>query len=218
MPNLTDDELGTLLRETFADREQLADKLPETTEPVRRRTAVPILLAAAAVLAVLAGVLYGVSRVGAAAPPEPAASTPAPARTSTDDARIWAAGLSTMLRTVRPIDGWRSVVVLDLSDVGKNHVRKGPPISPEQRALLRRLVRETAPIQYHAEMSPAPATCGDNRIGVVQLSDVVDKGDHAEVDVSLFYNCGRWMTAKYRVERRGAGWVVTATLEQRRDG
>ncbi|MFF0338660.1 hypothetical protein [Kribbella sp. NPDC004875] len=214
MPKLTDDELGTLLRETFSAREQLTDQLPETTEPSRRRSAVPILLAAAAVLAVLAGVLYGVSRVGAG-PTQPAATPTALARTATDDARIWAVGLDSLLQSVKPDGGWRSVIVMDLSDVGKDHLRKGPPIAPEQRTLISELVSRTAPITYHGEMSPAPATCDNSGVGVAQLRDVIDKGDHAEVEVNLYHDCTHWTTAKYRVERQGVDWVITQTFWKR---
>ncbi|MDX6283081.1 MAG: hypothetical protein QOH03_4152, partial [Kribbellaceae bacterium] len=57
MPKLTDEEVGQLLRETFTEKEELLDHLPEaTTIPVRRRKA-PVLLAAAAVIVILAGVL-----------------------------------------------------------------------------------------------------------------------------------------------------------------
>ncbi|MFI5692014.1 hypothetical protein ACIA58_09270 [Kribbella sp. NPDC051586] len=209
MPKLTDDELGELLRETFADREALVDRLPAAT---KRPSRLPVLLAAAAVLAVLAGVLYGVSRIGAAAPEQPAA-TPA-ARTAKDDAQIWGAALDHMLRTVRPPAGWRSVIVLDLSDVGKEHARKGPPISAAQRALMTRLVRTAAPIQFHGDMPPAAPTCRDSRVGVVQIFDVVEKGDHAEADVALFHDCKHWQTAKYRVEKERTYWVVTATLAE----
>ena len=51
MARLTDEELERLLRETFADKEDQVDSLPQTTK--RRRPAAPVLLAAAAVLVVL---------------------------------------------------------------------------------------------------------------------------------------------------------------------
>jgi hypothetical protein len=213
MPKLTDAELGDLLRETFADREHLIDHVPEATEPARGRGPLPALLAAAAVLAVVAGVLYGVSRIGAAAPEQPAA-TPS-ARTADDDARIWAASLNTMLRTVRPAAGWRSVIVLDLSDVGADHVRKGPPISRFQRVLIIERVYKTASVDFHGEMSPAPPSCADSRVGVVQIADVVGKGDHAETEISLFHDCKLRTNAKYRLERTGTRWAVTETLSTR---
>ncbi|WP_329005112.1 hypothetical protein OHA18_17190 [Kribbella sp. NBC_00709] len=209
MTRLTDDELGELLRETFTEHEELVDRLPAAT---KRRSPLPAMLAAAAVLVVLAGVLYVANRTGAADSAPPAA-TPPTTRTADDDATIWTASIETLLRTVKPAAGaWRSVIVLDLSDVGTKHARKGPPISADQRETMTYLVRKIAPLQFHRDMAPAPPTCRDNRVGVVQLADVIDKGDHVEAQVSLFHDCNHWETATYRVEHRGPFWVVTATL------
>ncbi|MGW5193108.1 hypothetical protein ACWEOO_27940 [Kribbella sp. NPDC004138] len=209
MPKLTDDELGDLLRETFADHEHLADHLPEAT---KRHRIAPVLFAAAAVLAVLAGALYGVSRVGAADPAPPAA-TPTPTRTASDDALIWTASIETLLRSVKPGSGaWRSVIVLDQSDDGTNHPPKGPPISADQQEMMTYLVRRIAPLQFRGHLLPAPPTCQDNRVGVVMISDVVDKGDHVEARASLFHDCNHASNATYRVEHRGPSWVVTGTV------
>ncbi|MER7246108.1 hypothetical protein [Kribbella sp. NPDC000426] len=209
MTRLTDDELGELLRETFAEQEELIDRLPAAT---KRWSPLPALLAAAAVLVVLAGVLYAVNRTGAADSAPPAAF-PMPTRRADDDALIWTASIETLLRSVKPTAGaWRSVIVLDLSDVGTKHARKGPPISADQRETMAYLARRIAPLQFHGEMAPAPPTCRDNRVGVIQIADAIDKGDHLEVQVSLFHDCNHRETATYRVEHHGPFWVVTATL------
>ncbi|MET9269706.1 hypothetical protein [Kribbella sp. NPDC003557] len=221
MPKLTDDELGDLLRETFADREASADRetfadreylIDQLPGAKRRRGRLPVLLAAAAVLAVLAGALYGVGRVGAADPAPPAA-TPTPTRTASDDALIWTASIETLLRSVKPGSGaWRSVIVVEQSDDGTNHPPKGPPISADQQEMMTYLVRRIAPLQFREHLLPAPPTCQDNRVGVVLISDVVDKADHVEVRVSLFHDCNHASNATYRVEHRGPSWVVTGTV------
>jgi hypothetical protein len=56
MSKLTEDDAVRLLRETFADREQLLADLPSATTSTTRRRG-PIVLASAAVVAVLGGVL-----------------------------------------------------------------------------------------------------------------------------------------------------------------
>ena len=76
MAKLTDEELERLLRETFADKEDLLDSLPQATK--RRRPVAPLLLAAAAVLAVLGSILYGVSRGGDLDPVPPVATASTP--------------------------------------------------------------------------------------------------------------------------------------------
>jgi hypothetical protein len=211
MPKLTDAELGELLRETFTEREHLIDHLPQATEPPRRRSPIPVLLAAAAVLAVLAGALYGVTRVGASDTAPPAA-TPGPKRTAYDDAMVWSASIETLLRTVKPNPrAWKSVIVLDQSDVGTARAHKGPPISAAQRELITSSLRKITSLRFEGPMPPATPTCRDSRVGVVEIADLVDKGDHVEARVSLFHDCNHWNAATYRVEHRGPFWVVTKT-------
>ncbi|TDW18674.1 hypothetical protein [Kribbella kalugense] len=208
MTRLTDDELGELLRETFTGQEELIDKLPEAT---KRRSRVPVLLAAAAVLAVLAGVLYGVHRVGAPDPVEPAGTATAPDHTGRD-AEIWAAAIETIVRKNVPKSGWTTALVMDLSDVGKHHLRKGPPMSPPQRRLMAATVDPTIRLGFRGEFSPASVTCPNHRTVVLQVSDVLEKSGHLEVNVAIFYGCTQTDTARYRVEPKGQDWVVTATL------
>ncbi|WP_432886119.1 hypothetical protein ACQPYH_02930 [Kribbella sp. CA-245084] len=208
MSRLTDDELGVLLRETFTEREDLADQLPEETRRARRA---PVLLAAT-VLAVVAGVLYGVHRAAAPDPVEPAAT--AADRTSRD-ARVWALAIETIVRKDEPKTGWTKAIVMDLSDVGNHHLRKGPSISGQQRKLMGAIVHPTVPLQFaDDDPSPAAVTCPDPRAAVLQVSDVVEKSGHLEVSVGIFYGCTRAETAKYKIERKGQDWVVTANLGQ----
>ncbi|GAA2820281.1 hypothetical protein [Kribbella solani] len=107
MPKLTDDELAELLRETFADKEDLADSLPVATK--RRHRVAPALLAAAAVLAVIAGVLVaadGLRRHDPAARPGTGSSDTAQPETrrtrSGEDGAVWAAAIATLTRNLRP--------------------------------------------------------------------------------------------------------------------
>src|SRR5690242_6396714 len=114
MPDLTDEELGTLLRETFADREALVGRaehhVPTATKP---RRVMPVLLAAATVLVVLGGVLYGVQRLQPGTTQSTTTTTaPAPvagpalatvqaagADHSTRDADVWGLAIGVMLRS-----------------------------------------------------------------------------------------------------------------------
>ena len=125
MSKLTDDDIEQLLRETFADKENLVDELPLAT---KRRNPGPVLLAAAAVLVVLAGVLYGVNRAGDPGAVSPAGQVSTTVRSEGDDAMIWAAAIESMLRQVTPGQGWKTVFVLDESKAGK-----GPAFSDPQR-------------------------------------------------------------------------------------
>ena len=109
MAKLTDDDIEQLLRETFADKENLVDELPSAT---KRRSPGPVLLAAAAVLVVLAGVLYAVNRAGDPDAVSPAGQVSPTVRFESDDAMIWAKAIQSMLRQVTPGQGWKTVFVL----------------------------------------------------------------------------------------------------------
>jgi hypothetical protein len=126
MGKLTDEDIEQLLRETFADKENLVDELPLAT---KRRNPAPVLLAAAAVLVVLAGVVYGVSRAGDLGAVSPAGPVSTTVRSESDDAMIWAAAIEAMLRQVTPGQGWKTVFVLDESKLGK-----GPTFSGGSRS------------------------------------------------------------------------------------
>ncbi len=100
MPKLTDDELGDLLRETFADQENLVDHLPKAT---KRRPLVPVLLAAAAVLAVLGRHVQTVAAIRPAS--RRATATPA------DAADVWATAMPRDRRSHEPAGGWRKLQI-----------------------------------------------------------------------------------------------------------
>jgi hypothetical protein len=48
--------------------------------------------------------------------------------------------------------------------------------------LMAAIVRKTAPIEFHEDLSLAPPTCRDRRVGVTLVSEIADEDDHAEVD------------------------------------
>jgi hypothetical protein len=86
MTHLTDDDLGDLLRATFADHEHLADPdlaVALASSPARRpRRGRVLLAAAAAVVVVAAGTTYLVSRGSGAGPSAGPTSSPTPAAPS----------------------------------------------------------------------------------------------------------------------------------------
>ncbi|MEI8407937.1 MULTISPECIES: hypothetical protein [unclassified Kribbella] len=205
---MTDQDLEQLLRETFADKEDLVDSLPQATK--RRRPVGPVLLAAAAVLVVLGGILYGVNRDGGADPaPPPVAVAPAG-----DDAEIWGAAIATIterfqskydLRTVALSDGFRAARFQENTGTVR-------AFSVAEKDRIADLVAKAAGVQVTwSEAGPETAQC-IRTLARVGVGDVVDKGDHKEVRTSIAYNCGYAYLLTYRVEKRGDTWTVTGTV------
>jgi hypothetical protein len=205
---LTDEELGDLLRETFTERETLADHLPEAT---KRRNPVPVLLAAAAVLVVLAGVLYGVHRPDR--PSQPLAATPAATSPDSDDGRIWAAAVVSIARRVEPSDGWQVVQVFGQGQRAETQALKASPapvvtFSATAKARIEMAVRPLAPVTFDGE----DPSCADRRVATVTVGPVVSKTDHKEVHTSIFYDCGRGSILTYRIEQAAGIWKVTGIV------
>ncbi|WP_410788912.1 hypothetical protein [Kribbella sp. C-35] len=201
---LTDDELGDLLRETFAEHETLTDHLPAAT---RRRSPAPILLAAAAVLAVLVGVLYGVHRPDRSDPPP--AATPAVA----DDGLIWAAAVVAIARRVEPADGWQTVQVSGQGQrayTQKSNASPAPVVtfSAAAKARIEEAVRPLATVAWGGD----DTSCTARRVAMVTLGPVVSKADHKEVHASIFYDCGRGSILTYRIEDVDGSWKVIGTV------
>jgi len=175
---MKDEELGDLLRETFASKEHQLDSLPEAINPVKRRTG-PILLAAASVLVVLGGILYaanGGAGSNQAGPGETASvpgatdgpvrtmpgSTPPgstqPGSTSTAvpgesrNALIWAAAITEILKIERPSAGWPGVRVLDASNAGAGGgsvtYEYAPRFTAAERAAIEQALAGVAPVQW----------------------------------------------------------------------
>ncbi|MFC6161441.1 hypothetical protein [Kribbella jiaozuonensis] len=205
MTKLTDEELGDLLRETFADRETLVRQLPEAT---KRRHPGPILLAAAAVLAVLAGVLYGVHRADRPDPAPPVAA-------ATEPGDIWGAAIVAIARQFAPAGGWQSIEVSGPGDRPWTLPSGAtpPPVvkfTAEDRKRIEQVVAPVAPVVWNGRDSGN--ACDGRRVASISVGPIVDKGDHQEVAVSIFYDCGRGYLPTYRIERVDGVWKVTGTI------
>jgi hypothetical protein len=239
MARLTDEDLERLLRETFADKEKLvaektepvADKdelveaLPEATN--RRRPVAPILLAAASVLVVLGGILYGVSR-GSADPAPPVATAGVAGGSenasgnASPDADIWAAAITAITQradqavgpeSVQTAQIVRTVLVVDQTATfaGAERASAVRAFSAAQKDRIADLVAKAAPVRVEWP-SPAvtyTAKC-DQTVARVSVGEVVDKGDHKEVSTAIS-NCS-YTALTYRIEKRGDNWTVTGTV------
>ncbi|TCC12217.1 hypothetical protein [Kribbella soli] len=206
---LTDDELGDLLRETFAEHETLTDHLPEAS---KRRSHGPVLLAAAAVLVVLVGVLYGVNRPGHSDPPPTA--TPAATPAVSEDGRIWAVAVVSIARLAEPSDGWQVVQVFGQGQRAHTQVLKASPapvvtFSAAAKARIEEAVRPLAPVAWGGGVDES---CTARRVATVTVGPVASKADHKEVPTSIFYDCGRGSILTYRIEKVDGSWKVTGTV------
>lgn len=230
MPDPTDEELGTLLRETFADREALVGRadhhVPTAT---KHRRAMPVLLAAAMVLVVLGGVLYGIQRIHSADTVQPAATvtgavtpTASPATYTTRDADIWGLAIGVMLRSFQMpgkkptgFSQFTRAIVVDSPSTAPGRVRPGPQFSSDQRVVMFSHTIRIMPVTVLGRSLPDDAACSAYpKTAIIRLSDVLDKGDHLEVDVALSMpvGCSGATSARYRVEPRGAHWVITQNM------
>lgn len=228
MPDPTDEELGTLLRETFADREALVGRaehhVPTAT---KHRRAMPVLLAAAMVLVVLGGVLYGVQRLHPADTIQPAATvsasatpTTSPAVYNTRDADIWGLAIGLTIRTyentrpgpkaIKPIV---KAVLVDSPSTAPGRVRPGNQFSSDQGVIIESHLIRIAPLSILSGKPNIGCWTYPNA-ALLSVSDVLDQGDHLEVDVSMTLpnECAETVSARYRVEPRGAHWVITRNL------
>ena len=207
MTKLTDDELGELLRETYAGKESLVDRLPEAT---RRRSPAPALLAVTAVLAVLAGVLYGVNRLGGADSVDPAAtSTATPASTplagSDESGDIWGAVVVAMARQFKPAGvNWQAI------QVNGGHLGSRPQtvtFSPEVRVQVARAVKPVAPVVWGGPESPV--SCKPGPVPIITVYPIFAYPDHREARAVFVRGCGNRHDVTYRLEKAGAVWKVT---------
>lgn len=208
---LTDDELGDLLRETFAEHETLTDHLPEAT---RRRRLAPVLLAAAAVFVVLVGlvgVLYDVDRP--ARSDQPLAGTPAVTVAGSEDGLIWAAAVVSIARLAEPSDGWEVVQVSGQGQHAYTQNRTGSPapvvtFSAVAKMRIEMAVRPLAPVTFEG----GDPSCAARRVATVTVGPVVSKAGHKEVHASIFYDCGRGSILTYRIEKVTGVWKVIGTV------
>jgi hypothetical protein len=210
MGKLTDEELEQLLRETFADKEKLTDRLPKAT--TRRWSVAPVLLAAATVLIVLAGILYGVNRGGAADPAPPVATSGV--ADATQNADIWAAAITAMAQRFAPADGWSSLEVLDRPSGVRTQVPQesgAAQFSPAVKERISQLAGTVAPVRWPTQ-AVFTQSCTAARIAGIVVGEVVTSGDHKEVRVRIHYNCNYSYAQTYRVEKVGDAWTATGTV------
>jgi hypothetical protein len=209
MARLTDEELERVLRETFADKEELLDTLPQATTK-RRRPVAPVLLAAAAVLVVLGSILYGVNRGGDVNPAPPVAAAPAG-----DNAEIWAAAITAVTQKFQPEYDLRSV---DLSGqtfvvmTASERTSRPPVFTVPEKDRIADQVARAANVQVSwVDGSLQNQHCIRSR-AEVSVGKVVDKDDHKEVRTRIAYNCGYGYMLTYRIEKSGGRWTVTGTV------
>jgi hypothetical protein len=209
MTKPTDDEIGRLLRETFADKEELVESLPEASKPKHRRTG-PILLAAASVAAVLGGIIYAADRANQPGPGQAQATTTAPALNDIyvlpDDQLIWAAAIKEILTIERPAAGWPGVNVLDVPTRGQ------PFTEQEKSGIGSRL--SSVPVQWVRTLPTGAKACEQPSVAkpYVTLGPIVSKDGHVEVATSIWRGCldAHWLT--YRLDKKADRWLVTGTV------
>ncbi|MEU4192981.1 hypothetical protein AB0E69_13870 [Kribbella sp. NPDC026611] len=213
MPDLTDAELGDLLRETFTEQERLLDHLPEATK--RRRSPVPVLLAAAAVLAVLAGVLYGADRPSHPAPP---AATPA----HSELGDVWGVAIATLASRYQPSGGWTEVEVISRNAwpssqplattyQGATPQSRATPVtfSDADKAGIEQAVTKVAPVRWDvAAGGTRVQSCRPQRAAIVIVGPVVPKGDRQQVQLTLHDGCGLARVAHYVLQQASGVWTV----------
>ncbi|MFC9687454.1 hypothetical protein ACFTSF_02875 [Kribbella sp. NPDC056951] len=188
MPKLTDDQLGDLLRETFADHE--SDSLPAAT---KRRRVAPILIAAAAVLAVVLGsVVYGVQRPD----PAPPAATP----TADTNADVWATAIRKIATAHQPAGGWRTLRIYTtlwrIQGTEAIPVEPNEPMPPSgsrmgfqveraERDRIGRLVGDLAPVEW----SDGIAAACPRDVAEITIGQIAHYPDYKLVNVHITYGC-----------------------------
>ncbi|QNE20258.1 hypothetical protein F1D05_23015 [Kribbella qitaiheensis] len=236
---MKDEDLGLLLRETFAEKEELIDNLPEATIIARRRTG-PILLAAASVLVILGGILYAVqwtghdTPIGQATTTGPAATTapgsiptmtPPPGSTATDGqpvperSMIWAAAIAEILKIERPAAGWPGIRVLDAPNggAGGNGItyELATPFTAAERAGIEKALAAVAPVHWVRSRPTGGANVCDQPAAkepYVTVGPIVPTQGHVEVGINVWRGCldARWMT--YRLDQKAGTWTVMGTI------
>jgi hypothetical protein len=177
---------------------------------------------------VLAGVLYGVQRLHPTATHEPAATvtaatpTASPAAYTTRDADVWGLAIGVMLRSFRTpgkapagFSPFTRAIVVDSASAVSGRTHGGPQFSPDQRVIMFSHTIRIMPVTILGRSLPDDVSCSAYpKTAIIRLSDVLDKGDHLEVGVALSMpaGCSGTTSARYRVEPRGAHWVITQNL------
>lgn len=231
MPKLTDEEVGQLLRETFADKENLVDQLPSATTARRK---LPMLLAAASVLAVLGG---GVAIVGTDHKQEarPAGETtksvvsgvrPQTATTTTAELNLttasWGVALKEAMKWERPAAGWPAVKILDrpyrTAGNPSGQGGAGQPFDAKTRTQLEGYAG--VPVEWVASRPGGDDVC-DKASGQPYITigqPVFDKSaSNATLGMSVWRGCMDALWVTYRLAdvpnpSGGVDWKVTGTV------
>jgi hypothetical protein len=234
MAKLTEDETVRLLKETFADREQLVDAgLPEatTTRSAPRRRSWPVLAAAASVLAVAAGSLY-VAQGGdrpEVEPPIATTTTTSPGTGSSSqvppvaarDAAIWAAAIKEIATVDAPAGGWPGLIVLDapvdgmLSTKGPGHEVRGKPFSATVRRDIETLLADVAPVEWvpkRPDLQLGEGLCARPPLNrpIITVGPIAEKPNGRVTVVAYSWrDCGQGNWKAFDLVKQGAAWRVT---------
>ncbi|MDX6236147.1 MAG: hypothetical protein QOG10_962 [Kribbellaceae bacterium] len=225
MTKLTADEAVQLLRETFAEKENLVDRLPEAISRQGRWRA-PALLAAASVLVIFGAVLYVGRSTGEPDPgvvqatvTNPVSTDPRPGQGVPLESAVWAAAIEAMAKWERPAKGWPSLTVLDAPHEGAGSPTglpvRGTPFSADIRSRIEQALTDVAPIRWERERPAGTENvCAQPaaKSPYITVGPIVSKDGHVEVGINTWRGCldARWLT--YRLDRAGAGWKVTGTV------
>lgn len=227
--NRTDDDLGQLLRETFADAERLAGEPARPDRPHRPRL---MMLAAAA--SVAAVTLVGVTVIRSAGDPvvTSPASTPT-VRTTTSPGipsgaiarpasatAIYAAVLRREF--AREKLGFKALWILDAPHIGvspmdKTPVRRGAPFDATSRAMIEQALADLGRVRWVPDADAArvggECTAVRDKGVILTVGEIRSAGQHVEVGASSWFGClgAHWGT--YRLDPAADGaWRVTGTV------
>ncbi|GAA0571380.1 hypothetical protein HPO96_32700 [Kribbella sandramycini] len=217
MPELTDDQLGSLLRETFTDHQADVDTLPEATKS-RRRLITPALVAAA-VLSVVAGSVYAVRNAGpdAEAPVASPSSPTAQFEVTDDDTKVWTLSAQTLAKGLKPAAGWEKLILQGLRD---SKTGPEPVIEPKQRRLIALMTSDHGPAEWRGSAPLPPELyqeCDNDRIGLIELGKITKVGDTRVLRVRLTQSCHGDYTATYTLvkdpsfQSRYTVWMLKST-------
>lgn len=238
MTRPTDDQLGRLLRETFADKEKevaepesRSERLPEAT----KRSRAPIALAAASVLVVLGGVVYAADPAGKPdpTPAQTATSSPAPTAPSQSGspaptnnhaallygAEAWASAIREMAKWERPTGGWPALMVLDAPHEGAGSPTtekvRSTPFTADHKLMMERLLADVAPIKWVRSLPTGANVCDGPAASAPYITVApighTPKPEVIQIGISLWRGCldARWLT--YGLVE-SSGWKVTGTV------
>jgi hypothetical protein len=222
MTKLTEDEAIRLLRETFADKESLVDRLPEATARKAIGIWLPI-LAAACVLALLGGVAFAVGvidRPGANGSVPAAGASPTHTGAPSASAEMWAEVVAKASEIDRPNAGWSSLTVLDAPhdvSLGSTGPGRGKPFDPATKRAIEQRLAKIAPIHWVSRWTPEePTKCSANgyRSPIITISPLTLKNGHHEATFSIWLACGSAQWVTLAIERDSNGRWNTRTIAQ----